>query len=343
MNAEKPRLLLTRRIPSPGPELLAEVFSVVGGEEDRPLEREALLREVAGVDAIVCLLSEAIDGSVMDAAGPRLRVISNMAVGYDNIDVSAATARGIVVTNTPGVLTDATADLTWALILAVARRVVEGDSLVREGGFKRWSPFLLLGRLVAGATLGIVGMGRIGQAVARRAAGWDMKVLYVRRGGSLERNVVPPGSHWEYCSTLDELLARSDIVSLHVPLTDDTRHLIGARELALMKRGAFLINTSRGAVVDEPALVEALRGGHLGGAGLDVYENEPQLAEGLDLLPNVVLLPHLGSATVETRSRMAELAARNAVAVIRGEPVPHAVNPEVLKVGVPRPQELGAR
>jgi glyoxylate reductase len=330
MNGEKPRLLLTRRIPSPGPELLREVFVVIGGEEDKPLQRHALLRGVEGVDAIVCLLSETVDAPVMDAAGPRLQVISNMAVGYDNIEVPAATARGIIVTNTPDVLTDATADLTWALILAVMRRVVEGDRLVREGRFEQWSPFLLLGRLVAGATLGIVGMGRIGQAVARRAGGWDMKVLYLRRQGPVEPAAVPPGADWEWCQTLEELLVRADIVSLHVPLEQQTRHLIGARELGSMKRGAFLINTSRGAVVDERALVEALRSGHLGGAGLDVYEREPRLAEGLASLSNVVLLPHLGSATVETRSRMAELAARNAIAAVRGEPIPHVVNPEVL-------------
>jgi len=310
--------------------LLHEVFEVVGGEADEALERAALLERVVGVDAILCLLSETIDAQVMDAAGPCLRVISNMAVGYDNIDVPAATARGIIVTNTPDVLTDATADLAWALILAVARRVLEGDRFVREGHFRAWSPFMLLGRLVAGATLGIVGMGRIGQAVARRALGWNMKVLYVRQRGPLSSQEIPPGADWECCATLEELLARSDIVSLHVPLTDKTRHLIGERELALMKPGAFLINTARGPVIDEAALVRALQEGRLGGAGLDVYEREPELTEGLDELLNVVLLPHLGSATVETRSRMAELAARNAVAAIRGERIPHVVNPEVL-------------
>ncbi len=331
MDTNKPRLLLTRRIPPPGPELLREAFEVVGGEADEALERGSLLKLVAGVDAILCLLTETIDAEVMEAAGPRLRVISNMAVGYDNIDVPAATARGIIVTNTPDVLTDATADLAWALILAVARRVVEGDRFVREGRFRHWSPFMLLGRLVAGAALGVVGMGRIGQAVARRALGWNMKVLYVRQRGPLSSQEIPLGADWEYCATLDDLLARSDIVSLHVPLTEKTWHLIGERELALMKPGAFLVNTARGPVVDEAALVRSLQEGHLGGAGLDVYEWEPQLAAGLDELSNVVLLPHLGSATIETRSRMAELAARNAVAAIRGERIPHVVNPEVLQ------------
>jgi glyoxylate reductase len=332
MDTEKPRLLLTRLIPRPGLDLLREVFVVVGGEEDRPLARERLLRDVAGVQAVLCLLTETIDAEVMDAAGPSLRVISNMAVGYDNVDVAAATARGILVTNTPGVLTEATADLAWALILSCVRRVVEGDHMVREGRFQRWSPFMLLGRSVAGATLGIVGMGRIGQAVARRALGWDMRVLYVRRGGPLAAEEAPRGTSWEHCRSLDDLLARADIVSLHVPLAPDTQHLVGARELALMKPGSFLINTSRGPVVDEVALVDALRSGQLGGAGLDVYEREPELAPGLSRLENVVLLPHLGSATVETRNRMAELAALNAIAAVRREPVPHVVNPEALEV-----------
>ena len=335
-SALKPRLFLTRRIPDPGLVLIREAFAVSGGEEDRPLEREALLRGAAGADALLCLLTETIDGTVMDAAGPQLRAISNMAVGVDNIDVAAATARGILVTNTPGVLTDATADLAWALILSTVRRVVEGDTMVREGRFELWSPFMLLGRPVAGATLGIVGMGRIGQAVAKRAMGWDMKVIYTRRNGPLLAGQVPPGAHWEFRPSLDDLLQEAGIVSLHVPLTPQTRHLIGARELALMKPGSYLVNTARGPVVDEAALVEALRSGHLGGAGLDVYEREPELAPGLAGLPNATLLPHLGSATVETRGRMAELAALNAIAAIRGEPVPNMVNPEVLRKAIPR-------
>lgn len=326
----KPRLLLTRRIPEPGQSLAHELFIVTGGRDDRLLDRDSLLKGVRGVDAVLCLLTETIDADVMDAAGERLRVISNMAVGYDNIDVPAATARGILVTNTPGVLTDATADLTWTLILSVMRRVVEGDRMVREGRFERWSPFMLLGRAVAGATLGIVGMGRIGQAVARRAAGWDMRVLYTERSGPLAPSRVPAGASWEYRADLESVLREADIVSLHVPLDPSTRHLIGARELALMRPGSFLVNTSRGPVVDERALVEALAGGHLGGAGLDVYEFEPHLTPGLAELSNVVLLPHLGSATVETRGRMAELAVRNAIAALRGGPVENLVNPDVL-------------
>jgi glyoxylate reductase len=320
MNAAKPRLFLTRRIPEPGFSLVHEAFAVMGGDRDEPLARDRLLRGAAGAEAVLSLLTETIDGAVMDAAGSRLRVISNMAAGFDNIDVPAATARGILVTNTPGVLTDATADLAWALILSVARRVVEGDRMVRERGFERWSPFLLLGRAVAGTTLGIVGMGRIGQAVARRALGWDMRVLYTRVSGPLPPEQIPAGARWEYRVSLDEILREADIVSLHVPLDSLTHHLVGARELALMQPGSYLVNTSRGSVIDEAALVESLRSGHLGGAGLDVYEREPELAPGLTDL------------SVETRGRMSELAARNAIAAVRGEPVPHVVNPEALRV-----------
>lgn len=326
----KPRVFLTRLIPEPGLTSLREAFEVVGGTEDRPATREELLSNVRDVDAMLCLLTESIDKEVVDATGPRLRVISNMAVGFDNIDVAAATARRIVVTNTPGVLTDATADLTWSLILALSRRVVEGDRLVREGRFPTWGPFVLLGREVFGATLGIVGMGRIGQAVARRAAGFEMPVLYVRRGGPLADADIPCGARWEYREELDDLLRESDIVSLHVPLDQRTRHLVGERELSLMRPGSFLINTSRGPVVDEAALVAALREGEIGGAGLDVYEREPELAPGLVGLDNVVLLPHLGSGTRETRGRMAEMAVRNAIAIVRGEGKASVVNPEVL-------------
>jgi len=328
----KPRLFLTRRIPEPGYSLVQEAFAVTGGAEDRLATREELLEGVVGADALLCLLTDTIDAEVMDAAGPRLRVISNYAVGFDNVDVPAATARGILVTNTPGVLTDATADLAWALILSLARRVVEGDRMVREGRFGPWGPFLLLGRSVAESTLGIVGMGRIGQAVARRALGFDTKVLYTRKSGPLPEGAVPTGARWEYVADLDRLLVESDIVSLHVPLNPETRHLVGPRELRLIGPRSFLINTARGPVIDEVALVEALRTGVLGGAGLDVYEREPEVAPGLTELDNVVLMPHLGSATEEARGRMAESAALNAIAAARGEPVPHVVNPEVRSV-----------
>ncbi|MEJ5365439.1 MAG: D-glycerate dehydrogenase [Desulfosoma sp.] len=287
-----------------------------------PMEREDLLDRVHGVDGILCSIADRIDREVFDQA-PKLRVVANYGVGYDHIDIGEASARGIVVTNTPGVLTDATADLAFALILAVARRVVEGDRMTREGRFRFWSPMHFLGTQVSGKVLGIVGLGRIGQAVAKRARGFDMKVLYYSRSR--------PGPETEAAlgvtfAPLDELLKHSDFVSLHVPLTADTRHLIGARELSLMKPSSFLINTARGPVVDERALVAALHSGRLRGAGLDVYENEPHLSPGLADLDNVVLLPHVGSATIETRTRMADMAVDNLLAGLQGQRPPHALN-----------------
>ncbi|MHB9150740.1 MAG: 2-hydroxyacid dehydrogenase [Thermoleophilia bacterium] len=350
-----PRIVfLTRAIPEPGPTLLRSRFVVRGGEKDRDIGRDELMSGAAGAHALLCTLREHIDAEVLDAAGPSLRVVSNLAVGYDNIDVSAATARGVLVTNTPGVLTEATADLAWTLLLAAARRVPEGDRLVRAGGFTGWSPTMLLGHDVAGRTLGIVGMGHIGRAVARRSIGFDMRVLYTRRSGPLAREELPigvtPGAGgadrpgpagtvdggasrtvaWEYRSRLDDLLREADMVSLHVPLSSETRHLLGARELSLLKPGAILVNTARGPVIDESALVEALRSGRLGAAGLDVYEDEPAVHPGLVTLDNTVLLPHLGSATLETRGRMAELAAQNVMAALCGDPVPHPVNARAL-------------
>lgn len=353
-------VFLTRTIPEPGPTLLRSRFVVRGGENDRDIGRDELKSGSAGAHALLCTLREKIDAEVLDAAGPSLRVVSNLAVGYDNIDVDAATARGVLVTNTPGVLTEATADLAWALLLAAARRVPEGDRLVRAGGFAGWSPTMLLGHDIAGRTLGIVGMGQIGRAVARRSIGFDMRVLYTRRSGPLAPDELPIGvtpgeggtnragpagtaSHggasgtasgrvvWEYRSRLDDLLEEADVVSLHVPLSSETRHLLGPRELALLKPGAILVNTARGPVIDESALVEALRSGRLGAVGLDVYEDEPALHPGLLTLDNTVLLPHLGSATVETRGRMAELAAQNVISALCGDPVPHPVNARVLE------------
>ncbi|HZJ03759.1 MAG TPA: D-glycerate dehydrogenase, partial [Thermoleophilia bacterium] len=295
---------LTRLVAEPGPRLLKEAFAEVRGNfEERNLDRAELLAGVREADALYCMLTDTIDAEVLDAAGPRLRVVSNMAVGYDNVDVPAATARGVLVTNTPGVLTETTADLAWALLLAAARRVVEGDRLVRGGGFHMWSPTMLLGGDVNGKTLGIVGMGRIGQAVARRSTGFGMKVLYTRPSGPLDTGSVPTGADWLHVDSLEELLRNSDFVSLHVPLSEETRHLLGRREFELMGPQGVLVNTSRGPVVDEAALVEALATGTLGAAALDVYEREPELAPGLSALTNVVLLPHLGSATRQTRAR----------------------------------------
>ena len=326
MGKVEANVYVTRRIPQPGLDLLAENCSQVDvNPDDRVLGRDELLAAVRGRDAVLCLLTDTIDAEVLDAAR-GCKIFANYAVGYNNIDVAAATERGIAVTNTPGVLTDATADLTWALIFAVARRVVEGDAFTRAGKFKGWSPMLFLGADISGKTLGIVGAGRIGTAVALRARGFRMRVLYFSRSQNEALEQAVGAERVE----LDELLRQADFVSIHVDLNPTTHHLIGRRELALMKPTAFLINASRGPVVDEAALVEALRERRIAGAGLDVYENEPELAPGLAELPNAVLLPHLGSATTGTRTRMAILAATNIVAMLRGERPPNIVNPEVL-------------
>lgn len=326
----KPKAFITRILPEPAPTLLMREFDLQGNLEDRPLSPSEILVGVKGARAIVCTLSDRIDAEVMDAAGSDLLVISTCAVGFDNIDVAAATARGVLVATTPDVLTEATAELTWALILAVARRVVEGDRLVRDGRFSGWSPLLLLGKELHGGILGVVGMGRIGRAVARIAAGFNMSVLYLRRSGPLPKDCIPPGASWQFAS-LDEILRQSDVVTVHVPLSQETYHMIGARELSLLKPDAILVNVARGPVIDEKALVERLQAGLIRGAGLDVYENEPSLTEGLAELSNVVLLPHLGSATELTRRRMAEAAARNAIAAVTGEGTVHAVNIPALK------------
>lgn len=290
--------------------------------EDQPMERERLVDVIGSVEGLLCTITDRIDDSLM-ARGEKLKVIANFGVGFDHIDVAGATRRSILVTNTPGVLTDATADLAFALIMSLARRVVEGDRMIREGQFKYWAPFHFLGSQVAGKTLGIVGMGRIGQAVAKRAAGFDMRVLYHSRHALDAETERALGASR---AALDDLLRKSDFVSLHVPLTPETRHLVGQRELAIMKPSACLINTARGPVVDEAALVEALKQGVIHGAGLDVYENEPELTPGLAALDNVVLLPHVGSATVETRTLMASMAVENLLAGLRGEKPPNGLN-----------------
>ncbi len=283
---------------------------VTGGEE--PPDRETLLRLAAGAEAVVCTLTERIDEEFLDAAGPGLKVVANVAVGYDNIDVEAATRRGVWVTNTPGVLDGATADLTMALILAASRRVLEGDRLLRERTPWVWGPRMLVGLdLSAGATLGVVGYGRIGRAVARRARAFDMKILATPTSRPDDRDEV------EFAE-LPELLERSDVVTLHVPLTPDTRHLIDAGALRRMKSTAVLVNTARGGIVDESALIEALRTGEIASAGLDVFEGEPQVNPELLELDNLVLTPHIGSAGTATRERMCGLAVANAAAVLSG-------------------------
>jgi glyoxylate reductase len=324
------RIFVARQIPDAGLNLLCEAFgkdSVAVFPEDRIISREELLAGVKGVDAILPILTDKIDGEVLDAAGPQLKVVANFAVGYNNIDVPAATARKIPVTNTPGVLTDTTADLTFALILAVARRMGEGERMVRARQWPGWGPMQLMGSDVYGKTLGIFGMGRIGQAVARRAVGFDMKVLYTKRtrlDAETEKQL-----HARHVDK-ETLLAESDYISIHCPLLPETTHAFGAAEFAAMKTSAYLINTSRGPVVDEAALVTALKHNVIAGAGLDVYEQEPTLHEGLYDCENAVIAPHLGSATLETRGKMAMIAATNIIARLRGERPPNCVNPEVL-------------
>jgi lactate dehydrogenase-like 2-hydroxyacid dehydrogenase len=318
-----PTVFVTREIPEVGLEILRTACNTRVWPGDMPPPREALLDEVRGVDGILSLITDRIDAGVMDAAGPQLRVVSNLAVGVDNVDLVEATRRGIPVGNTPGVLTETTADLTWALLMAAARRIGEGERFVHEGRWRTWDPMFLLGRDVYGATLGIVGFGRIGQAVARRAYGFGMSVVYTNR-------TPIPDAGPARAVDLQTLLAQSDFVSLHVPLTSDTYHLIDAAALSSMKPTAILVNAARGGVVDPSALYDALHQGRIAGAALDVTEPEPiTTADPLLSLPNCVIVPHLGSASVATRSRMAEMAARNALAGLRGEHLPNTANPEV--------------
>ncbi|MBI4560180.1 MAG: D-glycerate dehydrogenase [Candidatus Hydrogenedentes bacterium] len=325
-----PRIFVARMIPERGLKILWDALgkqSVIVYEYDQIIPRGDLLAGVRKADALLPILTDTIDAAVMDAAGPQLKIIANYAVGYNNIDVAAATARRIPVTNTPGVLTETTADLTWALLLATARRLSESERLLRASKWSGWGPMMFLGMDVHGKTLGIFGMGRIGVAVARRAIGFKMRVLYTsltRLESGLEREL--------NAAPVDKatLLAESDIVSIHCPLSAETRHAFGAAEFKAMKKTACLINTSRGPVVDEEALADALKSGEIFAAGLDVYEDEPKVHPKLLHCDNAVLIPHLGSASHETRSRMAEIAATNIVARLNGEPPPNCVNPEVL-------------
>ncbi len=307
------RVLVTREIPEAGLRLLADFDVTVLAE--RPPTRDELLEAVRGTSGVLSTATEKMDGEVMDAAGEGLRVIANMAVGYDNIDVEAAGERGVVVTNTPGVLDETTADVAFMLVLAAARRLGEGERLLRAGKWEWWGPKQLRGLDVWGKRLGIVGMGRIGRAVARRGRGFGMEILYHNRSRKEDAENELGARYLD----LDDLLRESDFVSIHTPLTDETRHLISERELGLMRETAVLVNTSRGPVVDEGALAAALAEGRIFAAGLDVYEEEPKVHPDLFSLENVVLAPHLGSATTETRTAMADLAVRNAIAVLSGQ------------------------
>ena len=320
MTDTHPTIYISRLLPDPVMVVVRERFQLVQDPHDA-LPTPPVLREgLCQADTAIVTLGDRIDTETIHAA-TRLKILANYAVGYNNIDLAAARQRGLIITNTPDVLTDATADLTWALILATARRVVEGDALVRSGRWTGWSPTQLLGAEVSGKTLGIIGMGRIGQAVAQRAVGFRMPVLYHTRqpqtASSLPRE-------WEYRS-LQNLLAKADVVTIHVPLTPATHHLIGARELGWMRSTAFVINTARGPIVNEAALADALTRGIIAGAGLDVYEQEPALHPALAQLKQVVLLPHLGSATLHARVQMGLVCLKNIQAVLDGRPAPNQI------------------
>lgn len=321
------KIFVSRKIPGDFIERLKiDGNEVVVSEFNRPLTQEELLNMARGVDFLLSLLTDRVDGDVMDAIGPQLKMVSNYAVGFDNVDIKAATDRGIVVTNTPSdEVNESVAEHTWALILALARRIVEADEATRRGGYHGWEPDIFLGHNVMGKTLGIVGLGRIGSMVARRAQGYKMTLLYNKR----EPDRASEAELGVKFVSLDELYAQSDFVSLHVPLTDETRHMINKDAFAKMKKGAFLVNTARGPVVDERDLVDALRGGQLGGAGLDVFDNEPNISPELYNAPNVITTPHIASATWEARNKMGEQAVGQILAVISGQKPDNLVNPEV--------------
>jgi len=325
----KPKVYVTRLLPERGLNKIEQNFETHVWREHGPPPKSVILEKARDVDALVPLLSDPIDAEVFDAA-PKLKIVAQMAVGFDNIDIKEATSRGIYVTNTPEVLTETTADFAWALLMAVARRVIEADNYVRRGQWKvSWHPSMLLGRDIYGTTLGIVGAGRIGTALARRAKGFDMKILYY--------DVVPrPDLEKDLGAKrvdLDTLFRESDFVSVHVPLVKETYHLVDARKLSLMKKTAYLVNNSRGPTVDEKALYDALKEGRIAGAGLDVFEQEPTpVSNPLLKLENVVVAPHISSASHETRSKMAEMAADNLIAFFEGKKPPNLVNPEAMQI-----------
>jgi glyoxylate reductase len=322
----KPNIYVTRRLPQVAMDLLEKNFQIESNPYDRVLTRAELLEKVKGRDGLLPLLTDRIDGEVMEAAGRQLRVIANYAVGFNNIDVPAATARKIAVTNTPGVLTDTTADLTLALILGVARRLAESDRYARAGKYEGWAPLLFLGADVHHKTLGLMGFGRIGYAVAKRALGFDMRILYhdnSRADPELERQVQA-----QYADR-DTLLKEADFLSIHVPLTPETKRFMSTREFSLMKPTAYIVNTARGEVIDEEALAAALKNKQIAGAGLDVFEHEPAIHPALLTMDQVIILPHIGSASTETRTKMGLMAAENLIAVFQGRVPPNCLNPEV--------------
>ncbi|MEA2071796.1 MAG: D-glycerate dehydrogenase [Asgard group archaeon] len=322
-------VLLTRKIPQPAIDKIEQNnVNLEINPHDRVMTKKEIIKKVKGKDGLLCLLTDQIDEEVITAGGKKLKIIANYAVGYNNIDIKAAAKKGIPVTNTPGVLTEATADLTMALLLSIARRIVESDKFTRAGKFNGWGPMLHIGGDVTGKTIGIIGLGRIGSAVAKRAAkGFDMKVLYYNRSKKPKIEKELGAEKVE----LKTLLKKADYVTLHVPLTGETHHLIGKKELEMMKETAYLINTSRGPVVDEQALVEILQTKQITGAALDVYENEPKVTDGLKTLDNVILTAHIGSATRDTRTKMGLIAAENLLAGLEGKTPPNIVNKEFLK------------
>jgi len=325
----RPRVFVARKMAQEALDTIAQETEMDLWEGELPPPRDVLLQKVQDIDGLLSLLTDRVDAELMDAT-PKLKVVSNMAVGFDNIDVPEATRRGIVVGNTPGVLTETTADFAWSLIMATGRRVAEGDRWTRSGKWKTWGPMILLGHDIHHATLGIVGCGRIGLEVAKRARGFDMKVLYhdaIRRKPEEEK-----AYGLEYVPDLYQMLSRADFVTVHVPLTAETRHMISSKEFAAMKKTAIFVNTSRGPVVDQKALYEALKSGQIFAAGLDVTEPEPILMDDpLLTLENITIAPHIASASVATRTKMANMAAANLLAGLKGETPPNCVNPEVLR------------
>ncbi len=325
----KPLVYVSSEIPENGINILKDECRVIVNTERRILNKEEFINRAKEAEGLLVLLSDKIDKEVMERC-QNLKVVSNYAVGYNNIDIEEATERGIAVTNTPGVLTETTADQTFGLLIAAARRIVESDYFTRTGKFRGWFPKLLLGTDIHGKTLGIIGLGRIGKAVARRAQGFSMEVIYHNRS-RIDRNEEEK-LNVEYVD-FNELLQISDFITINAPLNQSTYHLLGAKEFKKMKDSAIIVNTGRGPIIKEDDLVKALKNGEIAGAGLDVYEREPLVEPGLMELDNVVLTPHTGSATIEARRKMSEIAAQNAVAVLKGREIPHVVNPEALNKG----------
>ena len=322
----RPKIYITRLIPQSGIDMLNAMCDVAINPHDRPLTRQELLQNITGRDGIITMLNDKVDAEFLDAAA-GVKGVANFAVGFDNMDVKEATKRGIPLSNTPGVLTNATAEMAWALLFAICRRVVESDAVMRSGQWPGWAPLQFIGGDVTGKTLGIVGAGRIGTAMAMKSRGFDMPVIYtgIRRNEKLEHELGAKKVE------LNELLAASDFISLHVPLLPETRHLFGAAQFKMMKQTAYLINTSRGPVINEAELVDALKNGEIAGAGLDVYEFEPKMADGLKDLKNVVVAPHTGSASVASRESMSLLVAENILAMVAGAPAPTCLNPEIYR------------